>query len=527
MTENVAKPLFSGKIAFTLYDTYGFPLDLTQDILRGKGIEVDVAEFDKSMAEQKERSKWSGTGDAKNNEVYYQIKDRIQETEFLGYDKNVVMGKILAMVKDSIEVSEATAGDDVEFFVNKTSFYGEMGGQVGDSGIAMQIGENGTIQLPFSTIEISHVKQPFDKYFLHKGKVTSGKIKVGDFVNLAINTDKRNKIRANHSAVHLLEAALRKIYGDNVVQKGSFVDEDGARYDFALNKAVSKDDLKKIENIVNEIIYQKTKTLTKIMPLDEAKKTGAIALFGEKYGDLVRVLFIGEQDGEHTFNNDGSDLKNVGEALHILNGMGLKNYYSIDFCGGTHVENTGDIGVFKVVSESSIGSGIRRIEILTGLNAIQYLNKQVGTAEKTAEILETNVEGVFEKVSALNIENKEIRKELSNLKKANLSNMEFKEEKIGDIVFATIILNASPTDLKGVFIDKQNKKYSEKSVVVAIAEFDGKNTILIGVSKDLNTKYSAKNLIKEVGQGGGQDWFAMGSVEKKDGVIEKIKAILK
>ncbi|MDR0423079.1 MAG: alanine--tRNA ligase [Rickettsiales bacterium] len=523
--EDNKSKIFSGATAFTLYDTYGFPLDLTQDILRSKNIEVDTKEFDEAMASQKERSKWVGTGDKKNSEVYYNVVNRIQSTEFLGYDNNVITGKILAIIKDGVEIEEAKTGDEIEFFVDKTSFYGEMGGQCGDSGVAMQIGENGIIQLPFSIIEINDVKQPFDKYYLHKGKVESGLVKVGDFLNLAINTERRNKIKANHSAVHLLESALRKIYGDNVIQKGSSVDDKGARYDFALNKQVSKENLVEIERIVNDFIYQKTDTVTKIMPLEEAKKTGAIALFGEKYGDTVRVLFIGEEKNEGLKINGDNNMESVSEALHTLNNSSLKKYYSVDFCGGTHVKNTGDIGAFKIISESSIGSGIRRIEILTGLNAIGYLSKQSSIAEKCASLLGNSVDSLFDNMLSLFNENKEIKKELDSIKRQNLSNIDFKEEKINNVTFASITLNVTPNDFKGIFIDKQNKKYNENSIMVGITKFEGKSTVFVGVSKDLTDKFSAKTFINEIGKGGGQNWFAMGSMEKENG-IEIIKNLI-
>ena len=302
MTENIKndnknKPLFSGKVAFTLYDTYGFPLDLTQAILREKGIEVNIEEFEAEMAEQKKKAKeaWVGSGDVKNSKIYFDVKEKIQPTEFYGYDKNTVMGKILAIIKDGKEVEEVKEGDEFEFFVDKTTFYGESGGQVGDTGLAIQIKENGVIPLPFSTIEITDVKRPFPHYFLHKGKMESGKIKVGDYVNLSINTERRNKIRANHSSAHLLQYALRKIYGNTVMQKGSYVDDSRLRFDFTLSKGVGREQIEEIENIVNDLIYKNTKVETKIMNLDDAKNSGAMALFNEKYEDKVRVLFMGEK----------------------------------------------------------------------------------------------------------------------------------------------------------------------------------------------------------------------------------------
>jgi alanyl-tRNA synthetase len=511
------KKVFSGLTAFTLYDTYGFPLDLTQDILKNKDIKVNTDEFDEEMAKQKEKSKWNGSGDQKNDEIYFKVKNKIEKTEFIGYDVSVVTAKILSIVKDKVEVSDVKTGDEFEFFVDKTPFYGEMGGQCGDSGIGMQISENGKINLPFSVVEILDVKQPFDNYFLHKGKLESGNLKVGDFINLAIDKKRRDKISANHSATHLLEATLRKLFGDTVIQKGSSVTESSARYDFTLNKQINKEEQKQIEDIINKIIFENTDILTKSMPIEEAKKTGAISLFEEKYKDIVRVVFIGEKENEKFKGED------ISTALHFLNNSSLKKYYSIDFCGGTHVRKTGEIGIFKIKNESSIGSGIRRIEFLTGFEALKFLNGYQNTMEKIAKFLEINTNELYQKIELLNHEHKTFKKELENTKKQNLSNIEFKEEKIKDITFASIVTDISLNDLKSVIIDKQNKKYNTKSIIVALSIFDNKNNILIGVSKDMNVKIKANQLIKVVGRGGGQEWFATGIIQQINGVIEKIK----
>lgn len=542
MTENTInneeKHLFSGKVAFTLYDTYGFPLDLTQSILREKGIEVDVDEFEKEMSKQKKKAKdaWVGSGDAKNIKIYFDIKEKIQPTEFFGYDKNTVMGKILAIIKDGIEVEEVNEGDDFEFFVDKTTFYGECGGQVGDSGLAIQIKENGVIPLPFSTIEITDVKRPFPNYFLHKGKMESGKIKVGDYINLSINTERRNKIRANHSATHLLQYALRHIFGNTLMQKGSYVDENKLRFDFTLNKNISREQIREIENIVNELIYKNTEIKTKIMDLEEAKNCGAMALFNEKYEDKVRVLFMGEKSYEEIIkekksydNLSNNSFANVGDGLNELNNSSIKSTCSIELCGGTHVLKTGEIGLFKIMSEGAISAGIRRIEATTGLEAINFMNKFQDTVKDIDEILQVGIDQISKKIITINDDYKQLKKQIENIKK-NISTITFDEENNGIIFAYSILKDISPKDIKGNFIDLQNKKYNKNSVMLCITVHEGKITILLGISKDLNDRFKANEIIKKAVEvaggngGGGQAWFAMGGTNfiENEKIISKI-----
>ena len=552
MTEK--KPLFSGKVAFTLYDTYGFPLDLTQSILKEKNIEVNVEEFNEEMNKQKEMAKkaWAGSGDIKNSKIYFDIKEKIQPTEFVGYEKNTAMGKILALIKDEKEVNEVKNGDEFEFFVSKTPFYGECGGQVGDSGLAIQIKEDGVIPLPFSTVEITDVKRPFPHHFLHKGKLESGSLKVGDYLNLSINTEKRNQIRANHSAIHLLQYALRQIFGDTLMQKGSSVDENRLRFDFTLNKAPTKEQLRTVENIVNELVYQNTSITTKIMKIDEAKACGAMALFGEKYEDEVRVIFIGEKSCHSSLNgkhhstlegesNDcksfggGQDIKYVTEELTKLNNSSLRNTCSIELCGGTHAFKTGEIGLFKIISESAVASGIRRIEACTGLKAIEFMNKFQNIIENINSTLQINIDDIEAKINSIIEENKELKKKSNEAKKASLSNLTFEEEK-NNITFAfNIIKDVNPKDIKSAFIDIQNKKYNSNSVMLSIIRFENKLTIIIGVSKDLNNKFKANELIIDAVKiaggngGGGQAWFAMGGAtdESKEEIIKNIIKTIK
>ena len=513
------KPLFSGKVAFTLYDTYGFPLDLTQSILREKGIEVDVDEFNAEMQKQKEMAKkaWVGSGDIKNSKVYFEIKEKIAPTEFLGYEKNTASGKILALIKDGKEVEEVNSGDEFEFFVDKTPFYGECGGQVGDSGLGLKIQENGVIMLPFSTIEIYDVKRPFPHHFLHKAKMVSGsKLKVGDIVNLSIDVEKRNKIKANHSATHLLQYALRSIFGDTLMQKGSSVDENRLRFDFTLNKAIKREEIAEIERIVNELIYKNTPIITKVMNIEEARKTGAMALFGEKYEDDVRVIFMGEKSKNIQIKSNDNDINNVADSLSALNNSSLKTNCSIEFCGGTHASKTGEIGVFKIVSEGAIASGIRRIEAYTGLKAIEYMNSFQNIINNINTNLQVGLNDFEEKINNLIKENKEFKKQLENIKKSNMASIAFEEENNGIKFAFNVLKGVNPKEIKGPFIDIQNKKYNTNSIMLSIVNFEDKTTIILGVSKDLNDKFKANELIKDLvaiaggNGGGGQPWFAMG-----------------
>lgn len=538
MSDN-KKPLFSGKVAFTLYDTYGFPLDLTQSILREKGIEVDIDEFEKEMAEQKKRAKeaWVGSGDVKHSKIYFDVKEKIQETEFLGYTHNTTTGKILAIIKDGKEVQEVKEGDEFEFFVDKTTFYGEAGGQVGDTGLAIQINEDGVIPLPFSIIEITDTKKPFPHYTLHKGKLESGKLKIGDYVNLSINQERRKKIKANHSSVHLLQYALRQLFGDTIMQKGSYIDEHRLRFDFTYNKQIDKQQLSNIENIVNELIFQDSKVITKIMDLDEAKQAGAIALFNEKYEDKVRVLFMGEKS--HTINesipiNDNS-IQSVNEGLNLLNNSSLTDTCSIELCGGTHVSRTGEIGLFKIVSEESVSSGVRRIEALTGIEAIKYMNTFQNIVYDIDSIFQVGTNQLVDKVSNFYEDYKQTKKKLDALKKADMANLNFTEEDNGIKYAYSLFKDMNPKDVKGAFIDIQNKKYNTNSVMLGLASFDSKLSILLGISKDLSDKFKANEIIKKLVEiaggngGGGQPWFAMGGATDTGNysIIEKMVKYLK
>ena len=527
------KPLFSGKIAFLLYDTYGFPLDLTQNILKEKNIEINIEEFEEELQKQKNKSKesWIGTGDSKYDKIYFDIKNKILPTNFVGYQQNTTKAKILSLIKNKEEVQEVNNGDEFEFFVDTTSFYGESGGQVGDTGLGIQVNENGVIPLPFSIIEIIDVKKIFSNYYLHKGKLESGKIKVGDYVNLSINQERRNKITANHSATHLLQYAIKTILGNNISQRGAYYDEYGLRFDFNYGKQIEKDILISIENKVNEIIFQNTDVIIKTMNLEEAKKNNAIALFNEKYEDKVRVIFIGEDKNNEikNFKTDNS-INNVFENLNLLNNSSIKKYLSIELCGGTHIKKTGEIGLFKITSEESISSGIRRIEAKTGIEALKYINTFQKTIEEIDSIFQIGTKNLLEKIININEENKKIKKELNDIKKSNLSKTKFETEIYKNINIYYSNFTDDNNNIKQFITNLIINSYNKQSIILSYNEMNNKITINLAISKDLNNKLSANKIIKELIEfGGGQDWISSGTLKNKKDIkmiIEELKKIL-
>lgn len=490
--QKVEDNILDGKDAFELYDTYGFPLDLTEILLKDKNITVDIKGFDEEMKKQKERAKanWVGSGDKAVNEIYLKIDE---STNFEGYDKLICSGKIIKMIKDNNFVEEAKEGDKIEIITDNTCFYGEMGGQVGDTGIIMLTKQNAPV-LPFCAIQVKNTIK-VNSCTIHQGVIEIGSFKIGDEVNLGVNKVRRGQISANHSATHLLHFALRKLLGNMVVQKGSLVDEKKLRFDISYNGVIEPKILQDVEEIVNSLIIENTEVKTEIMTIEDAKKTGAMALFNEKYGDKVRVVKM------------GLDRSDSGEK-----------YCSMELCGGTHVKRTGDIGFFKIVKEESIAAGIRRIEAITGIETLKFVNKKTSIVDALGENLKVGDDVIIEKIVGLQKENKDLRKQLSDTKKSKLNNIQFNEENVKDFTLAHKVLeDVSPQDLKQVVVTWQNTKYKENTVVLAIAKNDGKNTIMVAVSKDLINKYDAVELLKKFGgKGGGVATFAMGSV---DGVM--------
>ena len=529
------KKLFSGETAFLLYDTYGFPLDLTESILREKNIELDIEGFNKAMQAQKERAKahWVGSGDLKNNDLYLKIKQNI---EFLGYDYASCNAKILYIIKDNQLISEANAGDDVDFITDKTVFYGECGGQVGDTGLAMTTLEDGSIPMPFNILEVYNTLKPFENFIIHKAKVENGKIKVGDFVNLTINRERRKQITANHSAVHLLNFALRELFGNSVVQKGSYVDEKKGRFDINYNQQFTAEDLIKLEEIVNKLIIDNTEVKKEVLSLAEAKANGAVSLIGENYGDEVRVISLGKASNlvKNKAAIEKKEEYKQEDIADVLANMDKKNkveYCSIELCGGTHIKRTGDIGLFKIIREESIASGIRRLEIATGLEALKYINANIKSLNDVAKLLNSSKDEIIIKIQSMQEENKKIKKQLQVLESSKLGEKAFGETKINNITIAmNNFENVDGGDLKQLANNLLNEKYRENSIVIINNKTDAKNILLVAIAKNLNDRYSANNMLNQLGaKGGGQAWISMVSIEKfksNEEILEELKNIL-
>ena len=468
-----------GETAFKLYDTYGFPYDLTEDALRARGIGVDREGFDAAMAQQKAaaRAAWKGSGQAADSEVWFDIAERVGATEFTGYTATTGEAQVVALVKDGKEVGSAAVGDDVTVIVNQTPFYGESGGQTGDAGTIT--GADGL------KLAVSDTAKPLGRLHAHNAKVEAGSIKVGDVVKLDIDVERRDAIRANHSATHLLHAALRNRLGGHVTQKGSLVAADRLRFDFSQPTALTPEDIAAIEAEVNAEIRANEAVTTRLMSPDDAIEAGAMALFGEKYGEEVRVLSMGRATDKH---------------------------YSVELCGGTHVRALGDIGVFRIVSESAVSSGVRRIEALTGEGARQWFVAREEALKHTAAILRTTPEDVEARVTALMDERKKLERELAEAKKAlalggGSAKAENADEDVGGVKFSGQVLDGlDPKELRGLLDQAKQRLGSGVAVIVAVNE--GKASIAAAVTEDLAGKVSAVDLVRAGvealgGKGGG------------------------
>jgi alanyl-tRNA synthetase len=466
-----------GEIAFKLYDTYGFPLDLTQDVLRGMGKVVDVAGFNQAMERQKAeaRAAWVGSGESQTEKVWFDLKDRLPATEFLGYKTVTAEGTIDAIICDGKEVASAKAGDEVMIITNQTPFYGESGGQIGDLGMMTS---------PTGKIEVDDTQRKLGNLIVHIGRVVEGEFKTGDAVHLAVEDVRRDIIKASHSATHLLHKVLRNQLGAHVTQKGSLVAPARFRFDFSHPKALTPHELYRIEVEVNYKIRQNTPVNVKVMTPDEAQKEGAMALFGEKYGEEVRVVSMGEEINEP---------------------------FSIELCGGTHVNRTGDIGYFKIISESGIAAGVRRIEALTGPSAEFHAFTESKNLTKVADQLKTTPENLSEKLTQLLEERKSFEKEVQSLRQrlatSGGSGGTSQPEIVNGIPFIKRHLkDIPPHDLKPI-MDELKAEF--KSGIFAVtSEMDGKVSLVIGVSPDLLPSFDAVDLIRHVvpfigGKGGG------------------------
>jgi alanyl-tRNA synthetase len=496
-----------GETAFKLYDTYGFPYDLTEDALRSRGIAVDRAGFDAAMAQQKAaaRAAWKGSGQAADSEVWFDIAEREGASEFTGYASTTGEGQVVALVKDGKEAQSATAGEEVVVLTNQTPFYGESGGQEGDRGTIL--GGNGL------KIVVSDTAKPLGRLHAMSGTVEAGTIKVGDAVNLTVDVARRDAVRANHSATHLLHAALRNRLGDHVTQKGSLVAAERLRFDFSHPKALEAEDIAAIEAEVNAEIRANDPVLTRLMTPDDAIEAGAMALFGEKYGDEVRVLSMGRS------------AKTEG---------GERNY-SVELCGGTHVRATGDIGVFRIVSESAVSSGVRRIEALTGEGARQWLVAREEALKGAASALRTTPEDVEARVTALLDERRKLERELAEAKKALAlggggAKAESADEDVNGVKFSGQVLEGlDPKELRGLLDQAKQRMGSGVAAIVAVNE--GKASIAAAVTEDLTGTISAVDLVRKGVEtlggkgGGGRADMAQGGGPDGDKAADAIAAV--
>ncbi|MBD1150546.1 alanine--tRNA ligase [Pelagibacterales bacterium SAG-MED29] len=501
-----------GSVAFKLYDTYGFPVDLTADILRTKNIQVDNIAFEKEMEKSKTlaRANWKGSGDKSVEEKWFKVREELKPTEFLGYEFDKAEGVIIKISKDNKFVDSAEAGSDVEIITNQTPFYGESGGQVGDQGVIFNSD---------CKINITDTQKKMGYLFVHAGKIESGTIKIGQSVNLEINVENRNNSKANHSATHLLHESLRRTLGKHVTQKGSLVSPERLRFDFSHNKPIEKQEMIKINKVVNEIVDGSTEVQTRIMTPKEAIKLGALALFGEKYGEEVRVVFIGKESN---------------------------GFFSTELCGGTHVKNTKEVGKFKVISQSSIASGVRRVEALRDKQLQEYEKFQKqdkSTKEKTSkdqfekikkELLKYKIKPDFNESKDLTENLKVLAKQLEKIKIQNVINdkskNKIKDKKIGNFVLRQQTLNDfPPKELRSV-ID-QGKKDLKNGIIISISTFEEKVGVAVGVTNDLILKYDAVSLVKIASEilggkgGGGRKDFAQAGGTNKNKIDEAFKAI--
>jgi len=496
-----------GATAFKLYDTYGFPLDLTQDALREKDREVDVAGFDAAMAAQKAKARaaWAGSGQAADESVWFDVAEEFGVTEFLGYDTEVAEGQILAVVKDGVKVKDASKGALVAIAVNQTPFYGESGGQVGDCGVLLVDG---------GEVKISDVKKKAG-IFVHMGKVVSGSVAAGMAAELKVDHAQRTAIRANHSATHLLHEALRETLGPHVAQRGSLNDAKRLRFDFSHPKGMSAAELSAVEADVNAYIRQNSQVNTRTMTPDDARALGAQALFGEKYGDEVRVVSMGRQAGS-------------GRG-------GTGDTYSIELCGGTHVGRTGDIGVFRLVSESATASGVRRIEALTGFGALAAIDADRAALGEAAEVLKVTPEGLAGRVLGLLDERKSLQGEVTELRKQLAMSGDTGENNSKDIngvaFVGQTLRGVSGKDLRGM-IDEHKARLGSGAVLL-IADTGGKAAIAAGVTEDLTARLSAVDMVKAAAEalggkgGGGRPDMAQGGGPSADNAKAAIAAVEK
>jgi len=477
--------MLDGETAFKLYDTYGFPLDLTQDALRAREIGVDLAGFTDAMERQKAeaRSHWAGSGDKATETIWFELKEKFGASEFLGYDTETAEGVVQAIVRDGKAVDSASAGDEVQIVFNQTPFYGESGGQMGDTG---------TIAGDNAKLSVSDTHKKGEGLFVHVATVAEGTLKVGDAVALTVDHARRSRLRANHSATHLLHEALREVLGTHVAQKGSLVAPERLRFDVSHPKPMSAEELRVIEDMANEIIVQNAPVTTRLMTVDDAIAEGAMALFGEKYGDEVRVVSMGTG----------------------VRGAKANRPYSVELCGGTHVSATGEIGLVRIVSESAVGSGVRRLEALTGEAARAYLAEQDERVKALATALKAQPNEVLARVEALVDERRKLERELTEAKKklalsggGSAGGDEGVREVAGLKYLGKVVTGVEPKDLKSL-ADEGKKSLGSGVVAFVGVSPDGKASAVVAVTEDLTGRFSAVDLVRRAsealgGKGGG------------------------
>jgi alanyl-tRNA synthetase len=483
--------MFDGDTAFTLYDTYGFPLDLTQDALRSRGISVDIASFTDAMDRQraKARAAWAGSGDTASENVWFPLREKLGASEFLGYETETAEGVVAATVKDGKDVDSLKAGDSGAIVLNQTPFYAESGGQVGDTGLMTGDGVR---------FRVTDTQKKAGDLFVHLGTVEQGTLKPGTALLLEVDHARRSSIRANHSATHLLHEALRQVLGDHIAQRGSLVAPDRLRFDFVHPKPITADELSRIEDIANDVVLENDEVTTRLMAVDDAREAGARALFGEKYGDEVRVVSMGKSERDRKSNTLG---------------------WSVELCGGTHVRRTGDIGLISVTGESAVASGVRRIEALTGRHARQHANDAIALAKSAATELRTTLDDMPARIASLMEERKKLERDLSDARKklamgggASASNGSAASaagvREVGNVkLLARSVEGIEMKDLKSLADDGKKQLGSGVVAIVGITE-DGKAGVVVGVTSDLTSRYNAVELARVAsqvlgGKGGG------------------------
>jgi alanyl-tRNA synthetase len=470
-----------GETAFTLYDTYGFPLDLTQDALRARGIAVDLDAFNAAMEHQRAtaRASWAGSGDAATEAVWFGLREKVGATEFLGYETESAEGAVAALVCDGTEVAALATGESGAVVLNQTPFYAESGGQIGDTGVLTGEGVR---------FRVSDTQKRAGDVFAHIGTVEEGTLRPGAALTLDVDHARRSAIRSNHSATHLLHEALRQVLGDHVAQKGSLVAPDRLRFDFSHPKPISAEEIERVEDIANDIVLQNAPVTTRLMGIEDARASGARALFGEKYGDEVRVVAMGEGGG---------------------NALG----WSIELCGGTHVRRTGDIGLISGVTDSAVAAGVRRIEALTGKAARKHANAQIEFAKAAAAELRAPLEEMPARIAGLLDERKRLDRELTEARKkiamgGGSANGADGVRKVGDIsLLARSVAGIEAKDLKSL-ADEGKKQVGSGVVAIVGVTPEGKAGIVVGVTQDLTARFNAVELVRTGaealgGKGGG------------------------